>query len=108
MRIHWLERICAMSPDSDQLSIETPELVDIEMPLAGIGSRFIALLVDYLIWGAGLLALIFIGIIVLPAIHVFSKVSEQWAIALVVFLVFLFQWGYFTLFEAFWNGRTPG
>jgi uncharacterized RDD family membrane protein YckC len=97
-----------MNPGSDQLSIETPELVDIEMPLAGIGSRFIALLVDYLIWGAGLLALIFIGIIVLPAIHVVSKVSEQWAIAIVVFLVFLFQWGYFTLFEAFWNGRTPG
>ena len=22
--------------------------------------------------------------------------------------VFLFNWGYFTLFEAFWNGRTPG
>ena len=97
-----------MIPGSDQLSIETPELVDIEMPLAGIGSRFIALLVDYLIWGAGLLALFFIGIIVLPAIHIVSKVSEQWAIAIVVFLVFLFQWGYFTLFEAFWNGRTPG
>ena len=97
-----------MSPDSDQLSIETPELVDIEMPLAGIGSRFIALLVDYLIWGAGLLALIFISIIVLPAMHVFSKHSEQWTIALVIFIVFLFQWGYFTLFEAFWNGRTPG
>ena len=30
----------------DQLSIETPELVAIEMPLAGIGSRFIALLVE--------------------------------------------------------------
>jgi len=78
------------------------------MPLAGIGSRFIALLVDYLIWGAGLLALIFISIIVLPAMHVFSKHSEQWTIALVIFIVFLFQWGYFTLFEAFWNGRTPG
>ena len=25
---------------SDQLSIDTPELVAIEMPLAGIGSRF--------------------------------------------------------------------
>jgi uncharacterized RDD family membrane protein YckC len=97
-----------MNPGSDQLSIETPELVDIEMPLAGIGSRFIALLVDYLIWGAGLLALIFISIIVLPAMHVFSKHSEQWTIALVIFIVFLFQWGYFTLFEAFWNGRTPG
>ena len=44
--------------DSDQLSIETPELVAIEMPLAGIGSRFIALLVDYLIWGAGFLVLV--------------------------------------------------
>ena len=30
----------------DQLNIDTPELVSIEMPLAGIGSRFIALLVD--------------------------------------------------------------
>ncbi len=44
-----------MDLSSDQLSIDTPELVAIEMPLAGIGSRFIALLVDYLIWGAGML-----------------------------------------------------
>jgi hypothetical protein len=26
----------------------------------------------------------------------------------VTFLFFLLYWGYFTLFEAFWNGRTPG
>jgi uncharacterized RDD family membrane protein YckC len=97
-----------MELDLDQLSIDTPELVAIEMPLAGIGSRFIALLVDYLIWSAGLVALIFVGAIVLPAMHVFSKMSEQWAIAIVIFIVFLFQWGYFTLFEAFWNGQTPG
>ena len=31
-----------MDLSSDQLSIDTPELVAIEMPLAGIGSRFIA------------------------------------------------------------------
>ena len=35
-----------MEMSSDQLNIDTPELVEIEMPLAGIGSRFIALLVD--------------------------------------------------------------
>jgi uncharacterized RDD family membrane protein YckC len=93
---------------SDQLSIDTPELVAIEMPLAGIGSRFIALLVDYLIWGAGLLAIIFLAIMILPGIHAFSKISAQWAVAIIVFLIFLFNWGYFTLFEAFWNGRTPG
>ena len=53
---------------SDQLSIETPELVAIEMPLAGIGSRFIALLVDYLIWGAGLLVLCWFSPSFLPGI----------------------------------------
>ncbi|MGB6690871.1 MAG: RDD family protein [Terracidiphilus sp.] len=97
-----------MDLGSDQLSIETPELVAIEMPLAGIGSRFIALLVDYLIWAAGFMVLFFLGLLLLPAISTFSRVSSQWAVAIVIFLVFLVNWGYFTLFEAFWNGRTPG
>ena len=83
------------------------------MPLAGIGSRFIALLVDSLIWLAG-----FLVIVMLLAIFVQSStpastpassdIPEQWAVALVIFIIFLLNWGYFTLFEAFWNGRTPG
>jgi uncharacterized RDD family membrane protein YckC len=102
------DRLTPLMQELDQLNIDTPELVDIEMPLAGIGSRFIALLVDYLIW---LAALGFLGIpfvLILAAIGAFSKLAEQWSIALVVFSLFLFHWGYFTLFEAFWNGRTPG
>ena len=78
------------------------------MPLAGIGSRFIALLVDYLIWFAGLLFVIWIFAFFGPSLSAFNKLSEQWAIAIYLFLLFLFNWGYFTLFEAFWNGRTPG
>jgi len=97
-----------MDLSSDQLSIDTPELVSIEMPLAGIGSRFIALLVDYLIWLAGILVLVMVAVFVLPAIHAFNNISEQWAEAIVIFFFFLLNWGYFTLFEAFWNGRTPG
>ena len=97
-----------MDLNSDQLSIDTPELVSIEMPLAGIGSRFIAILIDYLIWFACLLVLSVISSVVLPGIQAFSKISEQWAVAIFIFIVFLFNWGYFTLFEAFWNGRTPG
>jgi uncharacterized RDD family membrane protein YckC len=97
-----------MDLGSDQLSIETPEMVAIEMPLAGIGSRFIALLVDYLIWGAGFLVLFFLAALILPGIHAFSRISSQWALAFVIFAIFLVNWGYFTLFEAFWNGRTPG
>ena len=78
------------------------------MPLAGIGSRFIALLVDYLIWAAGLLVLALLFLVFLPGITAFSKISGQWATAIAIFIVFLLNWGYFTLFEAFWNGRTPG
>jgi uncharacterized RDD family membrane protein YckC len=92
----------------DQLNIDTPELVDIEMPLAGIGSRFIALLVDYLIWGAAFLVLAVLAAFILPGIKAFSRLSAQWAGAIFIFIFFLFHWGYFTLFEAFWNGRTPG
>lgn len=94
--------------NSDQLNIDTPELVEIEMPLAGIGSRFIALLVDYLIWGAAFLVLGLLFAVFLPGIEAFSKLSAEWAVAIVIFIIFLFNWGYFTLFEAFWNGRTPG
>ena len=93
---------------SDQLSIDTPELVAIELPLAGIGSRFIALLVDYLIWGAGMVIVYFLAFLLLPALYHFNRISAQWAEAIVIFVFFLFNWGYFTLFEAFWNGRTPG
>jgi uncharacterized RDD family membrane protein YckC len=97
-----------MNPGSDQLSIDTPELVSIEMPLAGIGSRFIAVLVDTLLWFAALFLLLFIFALFLPALASFNKLSYQWTVAVIIFLVFLFNWGYFTLFEAFWNGRTPG
>ena len=78
------------------------------MPLAGIGSRFIALLVDTLLGmvGVGLLTRLFY--LLLPAFSAFNRISAQWATAIAIFLVFLFQWGYFTLFEVFWNGQTPG
>jgi uncharacterized RDD family membrane protein YckC len=92
----------------DQISIDTPELVSIEMPLAGIGSRFVALLVDYLLWTVALILLILLATLLKPALDSFNKLSAQWAEAIFIFLVFLFNWGYFTLFEAFWNGQTPG
>ncbi len=78
------------------------------MPIAGIGSRFVALVIDYLIWTAAFIALFIVAAIILPALHVFARVSENWAIGIFLLLIFLLQWGYFTLFEAFGNGRTPG
>jgi uncharacterized RDD family membrane protein YckC len=97
-----------MDPDRDQLNIDTPELVAIQMPLAGIGSRFIALMIDTLIWGAGLAILALVLWAFQPALQAFSNLSYQWTVALFTLALFLLNWGYFTLFEAFWHGRTPG
>jgi uncharacterized RDD family membrane protein YckC len=98
----------AMGPIGDQLNIDTPELVAIEMPLAGIGSRFIAILIDSLILSGSFLVLVLVAAILIPALHVFGGVSANWAVGIFFLIVFLLQWGYFTLFEAFGNGRTPG
>lgn len=78
------------------------------MPVAGIGSRFIALLVDYLIWLVAIIALILIFHYVDPSLTHFSRLGEKWAEAILTLLGFGLYWGYFTLFEAFWDGRTPG
>ncbi len=100
----------------DQLSIETPELVGIEFPLAGIGSRCVALLVDSFVQGFSLFVIIIVSVLILSALpglssargHVASNSTAKWAVALVILIPFLLQWGYFALFEAFWNGQTPG
>jgi uncharacterized RDD family membrane protein YckC len=97
-----------MQPVGDQLNIDTPELVDIEMPLAGIGSRFIAILVDYLIWGSAFFVLFLLALIIIPALSIFGRISANWAIGIALLIVFVMHWGYFALFEAFGNGRTPG
>ncbi|HEX4032372.1 MAG TPA: RDD family protein [Terracidiphilus sp.] len=97
-----------MDSIGDQLNIDTPELVSIEMPIAGIGSRFIAILVDSLIWAAAVVILIILAIILVASVHTMGRVSENWVLGIALLIFFLLQWGYFALFEAFNNGRTPG
>jgi uncharacterized RDD family membrane protein YckC len=93
---------------ADQLSIETPELVALEFPLAGIGSRFIAVVVDYCIQAAAFLTLIVGFLLFIPSMQHFAGMAAKWAIAIVILVPFLLQWGYFSLFEGLWNGQTPG
>lgn len=78
------------------------------MPIAGIGSRFIALIVDYLILIVGGIVVTLVMIVVVAAVHAFAHWSQNWVVAFILILVFLVNWGYFALFEAFWNGKTPG
>jgi uncharacterized RDD family membrane protein YckC len=98
----------AMEPIGDQLNIDTPELVSIELPLAGIGSRFIAAIVDSLVIASALILLIFLAAYIIPALGAIGEKAANWGIGIFVLIIFLLFWGYFALSEAFGNGRTLG
>jgi len=92
--------------------IETPENVELERRLAGIGSRFIAGLLDTLI----LLGLFLIlGLILLAT--AWSRLSDPQGLveqvgaltlAILAALFFGLYWGYFVFFELRTNGQSPG
>jgi uncharacterized RDD family membrane protein YckC len=97
----------------DQLNIETPEQVDLRFPIAGIGSRFLAILADTVIQVVAEVLLILFIVLFFSAsqrqrIGDVSDTAGKWLVAAIVLFQFLLFWGYFALFEAFWNGQTPG
>jgi uncharacterized RDD family membrane protein YckC len=101
----------------DQLSIDTPEQVELRFPISGVGSRFLAVLVDTLIQVFTYLLVILILVLIassFPSSTTTSATSKTPSVSDNVIYTFLFLFhfclyaGYFTLFEAFWNGQTPG
>ncbi|HVB34570.1 MAG TPA: RDD family protein [Patescibacteria group bacterium] len=91
----------------EKLTIETPEQTPLEFPLAGIGSRFLALAADTAIQLALLLALFAVAATLIPLARLAGLLS-LWAIAGLIIGAFLVYEGYFAFFEAVWNGQTPG
>ena len=83
----------------DRVTIATPEGVSLELVLAGVGSRFIARLLDTLIQGVVIIAL---GI----GVAVSSAPGIVRAIATVLIFVVIF--GYDIPFEVLNGGRTLG
>ena len=45
---------------------------------------------------------------VLAAAGFVANWGKQWVIAILIFLIFVVQFGYYGFFEAIWNGQTPG
>jgi uncharacterized RDD family membrane protein YckC len=90
---------------NDELMIDTPEQIALELPLAGVGSRSLALVID------SLLQVLFIILVNLMLVFLIPFVGNSFkniGAILMVLIPFFFMWGYFTLFEIFWNGQTPG
>lgn len=93
----------------DQLKIDTPEQIALELPLAGIGSRFLAIAIDTLIQGAlyFLTALVFLLILPLGS-SMLMFLPRLVGPAMAIFIGFAIYWGYFAIFEILWKGQTPG
>jgi uncharacterized RDD family membrane protein YckC len=93
----------------DQLKIDTPEQIALELPLAGIGSRFLAMAIDTLIQVALYFITALIFVIALPlGLSVFTFLPRLIGPAMAIFIGFAIYWGYFAIFEILWKGQTPG
>src|SRR2546422_10237970 len=88
--------------------VETPEHVDVQFELAGVGSRLAAGLLDLLLLSIGLFAL-WIGVGAIVGSLVSSRgMARSWLTTAMILRTFCFLWRSFTLFEALDGGRTPG
>ena len=77
--------------------IDTPEGVQLELTLAGLGSRLVASLADTVVK----------GVIVLLAAMLAGAIGASAIFVALVSVPILF-FGYETFFETRWSGRTPG
>jgi uncharacterized RDD family membrane protein YckC len=87
----------------DDLVVSTPERVAFQYPVAGLGSRFVAQLIDLLLM-AVLLAILSVGAIGL------AYVINDGALAFLIWDLasFCILFGYFIVSEAVWSGQTLG
>jgi uncharacterized RDD family membrane protein YckC len=92
----------------DKLTIDTPEQIALEFPLAGVGSRFLALAIDTLIQIAVLVVLVLINVAAMVATSIAFREFLPWVQAVFVLCAFVLYYAYFAVFEALWSGQTPG
>lgn len=97
---------------TDELRIDTPEQIALEIPIAGIGSRFLAMAVDTLLQFLIYLVVILLLVFGAPAlggrlVHLPSAILA-FLPAVAILASFCIYWGYFALFEIAWKGQTPG
>lgn len=97
----------------NRVKFRTPESVELEFTLAGIGNRAWALIIDYHIL-AFILVLLYVlfGVILLQLsdfwVTVFGSNLGLWIIAIFFITTFAIYTGYFVFFETLWQGQTLG
>ena len=97
-----------MGLPEETLDIQTPENVAFGYQVAGIGSRFLATLVDTLLIVILQIVVIMVLLLVLSGFDLLGESIAAWVFAVLGIVGFIFFWGYYIFFEMLWNGQTPG
>jgi len=93
--------IIPMTLAEDSLNIETPENISLGFTVAGIGSRFLAALIDTSL-------IVVLELLAILPVFALSGRTSAWLMAVLSLIAFGFFWGYYVFFEMFWNGQSPG
>src|SRR5215469_5251513 len=95
----------------DKHTIDTPEQMQLDFAVAGIGSRFLALAIDTLIEALVVLVFFIALAIFMPILGRaggIGSLGPVWLAAVFLGFFFLIYFGYYAIFEIAWNGQTPG
>lgn len=99
----------------NRIRLQTPESVELEFTLAGIGNRAYALSIDYMVLTLIQLVLVLVwfasSLFLVDLIEGLAGSAErlqQWLIAILLLSMFFIYVGYFVFFEVMWQGQTPG
>jgi len=94
----------AVPPDARRRVVVTPEGVPIQFAVAAAGDRVGALILDLLLIGAGVLAVL----VPLFWLAAAGRATADLVIATAILATFLLWTFYFPFFELAWQGQTPG
>lgn len=105
--LRWLRRV----------TLRTPESIELDFALAGIGSRVLAWLIDQVIlYTALVLFSLAAGYIYFYALYLWlievlpasNQSIEAWSLGIYLLVMFALYNGYYIFFETYWQGQTPG
>ncbi|MFN4195422.1 MAG: RDD family protein [Thermosynechococcus sp.] len=105
--LRWLRRV----------TLRTPESIELDFALAGIGSRVLAWLIDQIIlYTALVLFSLAAGYIYFYALYPWlievlpasGQSIGAWSLAIYLLVTFGLYNGYYIFFETYWQGQTPG
>lgn len=97
-----------------EITIVTPEHVELKFELAGLGSRFLAMFVDTMLQSLITILVLAVFIALMPGgFGLFGSIGwldsiSGWIVAAFIIVQFVLWAGYFLYFETVKNGQTPG